>query len=96
MVESDQAKILWDLQINTDKIVMTNQLDIAIIDMQKRTAVVVNVAIPNDGNIRKKVHGKLEKYETLSEELEKTWQVKATLLLVVIGAHGPVTPTLEK
>ena len=32
---------------------------------------VVDVAIPRDGNIRKKEHKKLEKYQGLKEELEK-------------------------
>ena len=37
----------------------------------QRTAVVVDAAIPSDGNIRRKEHEKLEKYQGLKEELEK-------------------------
>ena len=30
-MENDRAKILWDLQIHTDKQVMANQLDIVVV-----------------------------------------------------------------
>ena len=72
VMENDQAKILWDFQIQTDKMVMANQPDIVIIDKQQRKAVVIDVAIPSDSNIKKKEHEKLEKYQGLKEELEKS------------------------
>ncbi|KAK7925436.1 hypothetical protein WMY93_007746 [Mugilogobius chulae] len=49
-----------------------------------------------DGNIRRKEHEKLEKYQGLREELEKAWKVKATVVPVVIGALGAVTPKLDE
>lgn len=39
-----------------DKIVMSYQPDILVIDKQRKTAVVTNVAISNDSNNRKKEH----------------------------------------
>ncbi|KAK7922367.1 hypothetical protein WMY93_009269 [Mugilogobius chulae] len=92
VVENDRAKILWDFQIQTDRMVMANQPDIVVVDKEQRRAVVVDVAIPSDGNIRRKEHEKLEKYQGLREELEKAWKVKATVVPVVIGALGAVTP----
>ena len=53
MIGNEQVKILLDFQIQTDKLVMNNQPDI-VVDEHQRTAVVVNEAIPRDGNIRKK------------------------------------------
>ena len=50
--------------------VLSNQLDIVIIDKQEKNMVEVDVAIPSDGNIRKKEHKKLEKYQRLKDELE--------------------------
>uniref|UniRef100_A0A672HX89 C-type lectin domain-containing protein n=1 Tax=Salarias fasciatus TaxID=181472 RepID=A0A672HX89_SALFA len=46
---------------------MPNQPDI-VVDKQQKTAVVIDVAIPSDGNIRKKEHEKVEKYQGLREE----------------------------
>uniref|UniRef100_A0A096M1X3 Uncharacterized protein n=1 Tax=Poecilia formosa TaxID=48698 RepID=A0A096M1X3_POEFO len=65
--------------------VMANQPDIVVVDKEQRKAVVVDVAIPSDHNIRKKEHEKLEKYQGLREELEKAWKVKTTVVPVVIG-----------
>ncbi|CAL9694852.1 unnamed protein product [Knipowitschia caucasica] len=116
VVENERAKILWDFQIQTDRMVMANQPDIVVVDKGQRTAVVVDkgqrtavvvdkgqrtavvvdVAIPSDGNIRKKEHEKLEKYQGLREELERAWRVKVTVVPVVIGALGAVTPKLEE
>ncbi|XP_051931065.1 uncharacterized protein LOC127607055 [Hippocampus zosterae] len=96
VVENDRAKILWDFQIQTDKMVMANQPDIVIIDKGQRKAVVVDIAVPSDGNIRKKEHEKLEKYQGLREELERAWKVKVTVTPVVVGALGAVTPKLDE
>lgn len=75
---------------------MANQPDIVVVDKLQGKAVVVDIAIPSDGNIRKKEHEKLEKYQGLKEELEKAWRVKAVVVPVVIGALGAVTPKLEE
>lgn len=53
MAENDQAKLLWDFQIQTDKVVMANQPDI-VADKQRNTAVVIDVAMPSSSKIRKK------------------------------------------
>ena len=59
VVEKDRAKILWDFKIQTDTLVTTNQPDIASIGKQQKKAVVLDVEIQNDSNIRKKEHEKL-------------------------------------
>ena len=58
-------------------------------------AVVID-AVPSDSNIKKKEYEKLEKYQGLKEELERTWKVKVKVVPVVIGALGAVTPKLEE
>ncbi|XP_030580764.1 M-phase phosphoprotein 8-like [Archocentrus centrarchus] len=53
VVESDQDKILWDFQMQMDKLVMAKQ---PVVKKQRKKAVVINAAIPNNSNIRKKKH----------------------------------------
>ena len=60
VVENEPGKILWDFQIQTDRKVMANQPDIMVVDKEQRKAVVVDVAVPSDGNIRRKKHEKLD------------------------------------
>ncbi len=43
LVENDQAKILWDFKIQTDKLVMANQPEIVLINKQQNMAVVIEV-----------------------------------------------------
>ncbi|KAF7661452.1 hypothetical protein LDENG_00261530 [Lucifuga dentata] len=93
VIENGRAKILWDFKFQTDKQVQTNLPDMVVNKEQKR-AVVIDVAILSDGNIREKEHEKREKYQGLKEELDRMWKVKSTVVPVVIGALGAVTPKL--
>ena len=95
MIENKRVKILWDFEIQADKLVMANQPDTLVVDKHQRTAVVVNVAILTDSNIRKREHKKHEKCRRLKEELEKMWGVKAAVVPIVIRALGAVTPKLD-
>lgn len=42
-----------------------------VVDKQKKTAIVTDVAKPSDSNIRKKEHVNLEKYQGVRREQEK-------------------------
>ncbi|TWW76591.1 hypothetical protein D4764_13G0012530 [Takifugu flavidus] len=96
VLENKQAKILWDFQIQTDKMVVANQPDTLVVGKHRKTVGVIDVAIPSDSNIRKKEHAKLEKYQGLKEEMERMWGMKATVVPVVIGTLGVVTPNLSR
>ena len=45
VIDNDWGKILWDFQIQTDKMVVANQPDIVMVDNWDKKAVVVDVAI---------------------------------------------------
>ncbi|TWW74438.1 hypothetical protein D4764_14G0004410 [Takifugu flavidus] len=84
VLENKQAKILWDFQIQTDKIV--------VVDKHRKTVVVIDVAIASDSNIRKKEHEKLEKYQVLKEEMERMWGMNATVVPEVKSTELLWTP----
>lgn len=88
------AKILWD-HIHTDQQVMANRLYM-VVDKWKKKAVVVDVAIPSDSNIRKKKHKKLEIYQGLKEQLDDMWKLKVKVIPIVTGFLRVVTPKLEE
>ncbi|TWW57300.1 hypothetical protein D4764_07G0000190, partial [Takifugu flavidus] len=79
VVENKQAKILWDFQIQTNKMVVANKPD-KVLQQEKE----------------KKEHEKLEKYQGLKEGMERMWGMKATVVPVVIGTLGAVTPNLSR
>ena len=79
LIENDKAKIGRDFQIQTDRIVVANQLDIMVVDTQEKKAAGVDVPIPSDSNVRKK-----------EQERAKQGARKD----VVIRALWPVTPKM--
>ncbi|KAF7663723.1 hypothetical protein LDENG_00203700, partial [Lucifuga dentata] len=96
VVENSRAKVLWDFKFQTDKQLLANQPDMVVVDKEQKRAVVIDMAVPADSNIRKKEHQKIQKYQGLKEELERTWKVKSKVVPVVIGAPGAVTPKLRE
>ena len=74
--------------------VVANQPDIVMVDKQQMKAVVIDVPIPSDSNIRRKEQEKFEIYQGLKAELERMWGVKPSVVLVVKGALGTVIPKL--
>jgi hypothetical protein len=91
VVENQHAKILWDFHIQTDRMVQHNQPDIVLIDKDAKTGLIIDIAVPMDGNIRDKELEKIDKYQQLKEELQTLWKVRMTVIPVVIGALGAVT-----
>lgn len=80
--------------MQTDRLVMANEPEIVVVDKQRKTAVVIDIVVLSNGNIRKKEHVKLEKCQRLKEEPERMRQVKASVVLMVNGTLGAVTPKL--
>jgi hypothetical protein len=54
------------------------------------------VAIPADRNFVQKEAEKKLKYKSLCIEIQRTWNLKCTIVPVIIGATGLVTISLRK
>ena len=72
---NDEYKILWDFNIQTDKVIQYRRRDIVCINKQKRESQIIDFAIPGDQNMTIKEQEKLEKYQDLRTELQKVWNV---------------------
>ena len=57
---------------------------------------IVDFAVPADHRIKLKECEKRDKYLDLARELKKLWNMKVTIILIVIGAFGTVTKGLLK
>ena len=55
-----------------------------------------NVAIPADRNVVQKEAEKKLKYNSLCIEIQRMWNLKCTIVPVIIGATGIVTRSLKK
>ena len=63
---------------------------------KKRTGKIVDFAAPVDHWIKLKENEKKYKYLDFARELKKIWNVKVTIIPIVIGAFGTVTKGLLK
>ena len=57
---------------------------------------IVDFAVPADHRIKLKECEKRDKYLDLARELKKLWNMKVTIITIVIGAFGMVTKGLLK
>ena len=65
-------------------------------DIQQKRMWVVDFAVPADHRIKLKESKKREWYLDLARELKKLWNIKVTIIPIVIDAFGTVTKGLLK
>ena len=63
---------------------------------KKRICKIVDFAVPADHKINLKESEKKDKYLDLARELKKLWNMKVTIVPIVIGALGTITKGLLK
>ena len=87
--------ILYDQVLTTDLEVGANRPDIVIKDKTTRKTFIIDVCNPCDLNIHKAEATKVAKYIGLKGQLQKMWGFDCTVIPVVIGGLGAVTPNLK-
>ena len=94
LLENEMHKLLWDFEIQTDHLISARQPDLTIINKRKRTSRTVDFAVLVDHWVKFKESKKKNKYINLAWELKKLWNMKVTIIKIVIGALGKVTKGL--
>jgi len=64
--------ILWNQQVKNDRTIPSNKPDIIIPDNEKRTCMIIDVAISGERNVNKKEAEKILKYNDLTIEIQRT------------------------
>ena len=95
VLENDKCKILWDFAIQTDKEMEHRRPDVIVSDKEKRECKIIDLAVSGDQNIKVKELKKIAKYQDLRSQVQKLWDVKATVIPIVVGALGTVNEELE-
>ena len=88
--------LLRDFGIHTDHLISERRPDLTIINKKKRTCKIVDFAVSADDRIKLKECEKKDKYLDLGRELKKLWNIKVTIIPIVIGAFGTVTKVLPQ
>ena len=83
---------------STHREVTANRPDIIIKNKKEKTCTLIGVAIPADRNVVQKEADKKLKYEykSLCIEIQRMWNLKCTIIPIIIGATGIVTRSLRK
>ena len=97
ILENKRYKLLWDFDIQTDRLISARRPDLIIINKKrKRACKILNFAVPADHRVKLKYNEKKDKYLDFAWELKKLWNMKMTFIPSVIGALGTVTKGLLK
>ena len=95
--ENVNHKLIWDMNIQCDRIIVERRPDIVIGNKMEKTAIVTDAAIPGDKRIIDKETEKIEKYQNLKREIQRLWNLKKIdVTPVVLGPLGSVTKNFEK
>ena len=84
------------LYIQRDHLILARRPDLIIINKEKRICKIVNFAVPADHRINLKGCEKKDKYLDLARELKKLWNMKVTIVPILIGAFVTITKGLLK
>ena len=97
VLENDTNKLLCDFDIQKDHLISARRPDLIIINKKKKKICrIVDFAVPVDHRIKLKDCEKRDKYLDLARELKKLWNMKVTIIPIVISAFGTVTKGLLK
>ena len=88
--------MLWNQAVHTDREVATNRPDIILKNKKEKACTLIDVAIPAGRNGVQKEADKKLKYKSLCIEIQRMWNLKCTIIPVIIGATGIVTRSLRK
>jgi len=94
--EEGDVTVLWNQAIHADREVKENRPDIIIKNKKEKTCTLIDVVITADRNVVHKEAEKKLKYKSLCIEMQRMWNLKCTIVPVIIGATGIVTRSLRK
>ena len=96
VLQNDTHKLLCDFNIQTDHLIPARRPDLIVINKKKkkkkkkRICKIVDFVVPADHRINLKESEKKDKYLDLARELKKLWNMKVTIVPIVIGALGKI------
>ena len=92
VVEDDDVKLIWDINIQCDNVIEARRPDLILVDKKAKSCFIINVAILGDCKIREKEIEEIEKYQNLKRELKRFWSLKKVEVVpVVVGALGCIS-----
>ena len=95
ILENEMHKIAWDFEIQTDHLIPARS-DLGIINKKNENLPYFWFCCPSGHGVKIKESKKINKYLDLARELKKPWNMKVTLIPVVVGVLRMIPKGLEK
>ena len=87
---------MWDFSIQTDHVIEARRPDMIVIDKETKFSKIIDFAIPYESRVNSKEVEKIEKYQDLAREIKKLWDMRVTVIPIVIGTLGTTPKKLKK
>jgi len=91
VIENAKVKLLWDFNIQTDKVIEARRPDLVLVNKETNECQIIDIAIPGDTRVVRKEEEKIEKYKELGFEISRLWNVRTKIIPIVIGALGTIS-----
>ena len=94
-----KVTVFYDKVIQTGRYIKDEAIkpSIVIWNKHEKTALIIDVAVPNDYGLNRGEREKITKYQDLKNDIKTTWSFKEIYIIpVVIGATGMVKQNLKK
>ena len=98
VLENYMHKLLCDFNMHIDHLILARRPDLITINKKKKKRIckIIDFAVPTDHIKKLKECEKKDKYLDLAREMKKLWNMKVTIVPIVIGAFGTITKGLLK
>ena len=102
VLENETHKLRRDFDIQTDHLISARRLDLISINKKEkvkkkeRTCWIVDIAVPAGHRVKLKESEKKDKYLDLTWKLKRLWNMKVTVIPIVVGALGTITECFVK
>ena len=94
--ENETHEILWDYEIEKNHSILTKRPNLISINKKKRIVHLEELAVPADHKGKIKESVMIKKYLDLARELKKLWNMKVTVIPIVVDALGTTPKSLER
>ena len=96
VIENFNHKLLWDMYIQCDNIIVERRPDIVIINKMIQDSKIIDLSIPGEKRIINKEKDKTEMYWNLKREILRLWNLKKIdVILWSWGLQGVLQRTLK-
>ena len=97
VIKTDEIKIMWDMRIQTDKVIENLRPDSVVLNKITRKCVLIDTDCPFDTRINEKEQNKIEIYGDLRNEIKRIWKCREVVIVpVIVEALGIISNTFEK